>query len=67
MTYAVIAVERALKIQDVIHRAMSGALTWLQAGDILRMHPRSAPLARGSSGWGMTGCSIVGASIPRPV
>ena len=49
MTYAVIAVERALKIQDVIHRAMSGALTWLQAGDILRMHPRSAPLARAAA------------------
>jgi len=41
MTYAVIAVERAMKIQDVILRAMSGALTWLQAADILGMHPRS--------------------------
>ena len=39
--YAVIAVERAMKIQDVILRAMSGALTWLQAADILGMHPRS--------------------------
>jgi len=41
MTYAVIAVERAMKIQEVILRAMSGALTWLQAADILGMHPRS--------------------------
>ena len=35
MTYAVIAVERAMKIQEVILRAMSGALTWLPAADIL--------------------------------
>src|SRR5438876_314897 len=41
MTYAVIAVERAMKIQEVILRAMSGALTWPQAADILGMHPRS--------------------------
>src|SRR5205807_5801735 len=41
MTYAVIAVERAMKIQEVILQAMSGALTWLQAADILGMHPRS--------------------------
>jgi hypothetical protein len=41
MTYAVIALERAMKIQEVILRAMSGALTWLQAADILGMHPRS--------------------------
>ncbi|MGH7394898.1 MAG: ISNCY family transposase, partial [Candidatus Methylomirabilales bacterium] len=41
MTYAAIALERAMKIQEVILRAMSGALTWLQAADILGMHPRS--------------------------
>jgi transposase len=41
MTYAVIALERAMKIQEVILRAMSGALTWLQAADILGMDPRS--------------------------
>ena len=41
MTYAVIAMERAMKIQEVILRAMSGALTWPQAADILGMHPRS--------------------------
>jgi transposase len=41
MTYAVIAVERAMKLQEVILRAMSGELTWLQAADILGMHPRS--------------------------
>ena len=41
MTYAVIAVERAMKLQDVILRAMSGELSWLQAADILGMQPRS--------------------------
>ncbi|MGH7360972.1 MAG: helix-turn-helix domain-containing protein, partial [Candidatus Methylomirabilales bacterium] len=41
MTYAAIALERAMKIQEVILRAMSGALTWLQAADILGIHPRS--------------------------
>lgn len=41
MTYAVIAVERAMKLQDVILRAMSGELSWLQAADILGMYPRS--------------------------
>ncbi len=41
MTYAAIALERAMKIQEVILRAMSGAVTWLQAADILGMDPRS--------------------------
>src|SRR5207237_494983 len=47
MTYAVIAMERAMKIQEVILRAMSGALTWPQAADILGMHPRILRRARG--------------------
>src|SRR4030095_10565480 len=42
MTYAVIAVERAMKIQEVILRAMSGALTWLQAAELLGLDPRSS-------------------------
>jgi transposase len=41
MSYAAIALERAMKIQEVILRAMSGALTWLQAADVLGMTPRS--------------------------
>ena len=41
MTYAAGALERAMKIQEVLLRAMSGALTWLQAADILGMTPRS--------------------------
>ena len=35
------AVERAMKRQEVILRALSGALTWIQAADILGIDPRS--------------------------
>src|SRR5712692_10359841 len=41
MLYAAAAVERAMKIQQVIVRALSGAITWLQAADILDLDPRS--------------------------
>jgi transposase len=41
MVFAAAAVERAMKIQEVIMRALSGAITWLQAADILGVHPRS--------------------------
>ena len=35
------AVERAMKVQQVILKAMAGEYTWIQAADILGMHPRS--------------------------
>ena len=41
MFYAATAMERAMKIQQVIVRALSGAITWLQAADILGLDPRS--------------------------
>lgn len=41
MGYAVGAVERAMKVQEIILRALSGQLTWLQAADILGRSPRS--------------------------
>ena len=41
MTYARGAVERAMKVQEVILRALAGKLTWLQAADILGRSPRS--------------------------
>lgn len=41
MTYPVGAVERAMKVQEVILRALSGQLTWPQAADILGRSPRS--------------------------
>jgi transposase len=39
--YPPAASERVMKVQEVILKAMSGKLTWLQAADILRMRPRS--------------------------
>lgn len=41
MVLAAAAVERAMKLQEVIMRALSGSLTWLQAADILGLEPRS--------------------------
>jgi transposase len=41
MLYGPTAVERAMKIQEVILRAMSGTLTWLQAADIIGCSPRT--------------------------
>jgi hypothetical protein len=41
MPYALGAVERAMKVQEVIGRALAGKLTWLQAADILGRSPRS--------------------------
>jgi len=35
------AVERMMKLQEVICRALAGSLTWLQAADILGLDPRS--------------------------
>src|SRR5437762_8953644 len=41
MVFAAAAVERAMKMQEVILRALSGALTWLQAADIRDLDPRA--------------------------
>src|SRR5712691_11570876 len=41
MGYPPSAVERAMKVQEIILRALSGQLTWLQAADILGRSPRS--------------------------
>ena len=41
MLFASLAVERAMKVQEVILRALSGALTWIQAAEILGIHTRS--------------------------
>src|SRR5216683_5558611 len=41
MLYPEAAVERAMKRQEVICRALAGTLTWLQAADILGIDPRS--------------------------
>lgn len=41
MLYPAAAVERAMKVQEVLLRAMSGELRWLQAADILGWSPRT--------------------------
>jgi transposase len=41
MVFGAAAVERAMKLQEVILRALSGSLTWLQAADILGLDPRT--------------------------
>src|SRR5688572_6181050 len=41
MAYSAAAWERAMRIQDVILRAMSGEIHWFQAADILQMTPRN--------------------------
>ena len=41
MAYPPGGVERAMKVQEVIVRALAGQLTWLQAADILGRSPRS--------------------------
>jgi transposase len=41
MPYCPAAVERAMKVHEVIMRALDGQLTWLQAAEILGRSPRS--------------------------
>src|SRR5712664_4652867 len=41
MAYSRGAVERAMKVQEVILRAIDGKLTWVQAADILGYRPRT--------------------------
>jgi hypothetical protein len=41
MVYSAGAVERAMKVQEVVLRALSRQLTWLQAADILGRSPCS--------------------------
>jgi len=41
MVIARAAVERAMRMQEVILRAPSGAISWLWAANILGIHPRS--------------------------
>jgi len=41
MTYTRAAVERAMKVQEVILRALSGRQSWLQVADVLGLSPRT--------------------------
>ena len=41
MAYTEAVMERAMKVQEVILRAVAGKLTWLEAADILGVEPRT--------------------------
>jgi winged helix-turn helix protein len=41
MTYTRAVVERAMKVQEVILRALSGRQSWLQVADVLGVSPRT--------------------------
>lgn len=41
MLFPPLALERAMKVREVVLRAMSGEYTWLQAAEILGMSPRT--------------------------
>ena len=45
MKCASAAWERAMRVQDVLLRAMSGEVHWFQAAEILQMAPQSAAMA----------------------
>ena len=47
MTYTQAAVERAMKVQEVILRALSGRQSWLQVADVLGLSPRTVRRLRG--------------------
>jgi hypothetical protein len=49
MPYIPAALERAMKIQEVICRALAGKHTWIQAAEILGIHPRSHVRLTGST------------------
>jgi hypothetical protein len=67
MAHLQASVERAMKVQEVIVRALAGQLTWLQATDILGRSPAvSAACGGGSSTVAMTACSIVDGGPRRP-
>jgi hypothetical protein len=47
MPFAPAAVERTMKVQEVLMQAITGQLTWLQAEDILGWQPRTLRRWRG--------------------
>src|SRR5262245_66150303 len=47
MLYPPVALERAMTIREVVLRAMSGEITWIQAAEIIGCTPRSVRRWRG--------------------
>src|SRR5881628_2766131 len=67
MAYSRGAVERAMKVQEVILRAIDGKLTWVQAADILGYSPRTIRRIRWRlQHYGYEGSWTAGGRPPRP-
>ena len=49
--YPEAAVERAMKVQEVIMRAMAKRITWWEAAEILGIHVNNAAFPDGSQHW----------------
>ena len=65
--YSKAAMERAMKIQEVILRAMAGKMTWFQAAEILGFTDRHLRRMRERyQEFGYDGCSIAGGASPPP-
>ena len=66
--YSAVAWERAMKVQEVILRAMAKKLTWWQAAEIIGLSDRSmrrwhlAPVGQGAGG--VTGGSATVSDVP---
>jgi hypothetical protein len=56
MAYPLGAVERAMKVRDVILQALAGKLTWIQAGEILGRSARSMRRMRARRSPRCSGC-----------
>src|SRR5688572_18066850 len=67
MDFPLTAVERAMKVREVIVRAIAGEYTWLQAADILGMSPRTVRRWRWRMDhWGQTGLIDMRHGRPSP-
>jgi len=60
--YSEAAWERAMKVQEVILRAMAKRISWWQAAEIIGITDRSLRRWKGRYEKGLTGCSIGGGS-----
>ena len=65
VSYTQAAMERAMKVQEVILRAMAKRITWWQAAEIIGISDRQMRRWRERS-LAMTVCSTGGKASPRP-
>ena len=66
-SYSKAAMERAMKVQEVMLRAWAKKITWWQAAEILGISDRHLRRIReGYEKFGYSLCWMVGAANPRP-